>query len=336
MPTAETRRTLVKSAPELWAELSDAEALGRRLESLGEIRITRLEPHTTVAWEGERARGTVRIEPSGFGTRVTLTAESSEPPPPPVGPEPSGPDLSTAPEPWLGPRPSTAAAPEPRPESPEPALAPAVVSAAASARPDPLPEPEEPLDEPAPPSAARGGGFGIPAPRPPSRRSFGRTWLDRFLNRRPTTGAESPEPTGPAESPEPPGPAEPEPPLAESPEPPGSAEPEPAPVEPAPMPAPEPPASEPPEPRPPLDPAAGEPAAVGEPEEARRSGAEALGPEVKADPVAVDHEPEAEPAAVDDEPEADPRSLDAEALDEVLSAVLDDLGAAHHRPFSRG
>jgi hypothetical protein len=28
--------------------------------------------------------------------------------------------------------------------------------------------------------------------------------------------------------------------------------------------------------------------------------------------------------------------LDAEALDALLAGVLDDLGAAHHRPFSRG
>ena len=42
--------------------------------SFGEIRITRLEPESAVAWEGERASGTVRLEPSGWGTRVILTA----------------------------------------------------------------------------------------------------------------------------------------------------------------------------------------------------------------------------------------------------------------------
>ena len=62
-------RTLVKSPPELWAECSDAASLARHLDGFGEIRITRLEPETAVAWEGERARGTVRIEPSGWGTR---------------------------------------------------------------------------------------------------------------------------------------------------------------------------------------------------------------------------------------------------------------------------
>ena len=69
-------RTLVKSPPELWAECSDAAALARHIGEFGEIRITRLEPETSVAWEGEHGSGTVRIEPSGWGTRVTLTAQT--------------------------------------------------------------------------------------------------------------------------------------------------------------------------------------------------------------------------------------------------------------------
>jgi hypothetical protein len=72
----EASRTLVKSPPELWAECSDAGSLARHLGEFGEIKITRLEPETTVAWEGEHASGTVRIEPSGWGTRVTLTAQT--------------------------------------------------------------------------------------------------------------------------------------------------------------------------------------------------------------------------------------------------------------------
>ena len=44
------------------------------LGAFGEIRITRLQPETTVAWEGERASGTVTIEPSSWGTKVTMTA----------------------------------------------------------------------------------------------------------------------------------------------------------------------------------------------------------------------------------------------------------------------
>jgi hypothetical protein len=80
MTDHQASRTLVKSAPELWAECSDAASLARHLGRFGEIRITRLEPETAVAWEGEHVSGTVRLEPSGWGTRVTLTARGSEPP----------------------------------------------------------------------------------------------------------------------------------------------------------------------------------------------------------------------------------------------------------------
>ena len=78
MTEHEASRTLVKSAPELWAECSDAASLARHLDQFGEIRITRLEPETAVAWEGELASGTVRLEPSGWGTRVVLTARAQD------------------------------------------------------------------------------------------------------------------------------------------------------------------------------------------------------------------------------------------------------------------
>jgi hypothetical protein len=73
-----TKRTLVKSPPELWAEVSDLEALAKHLGEFGEIKITRLDPETTVVWEGDRISGTVQLEPSGWGTKVTLTAELAE------------------------------------------------------------------------------------------------------------------------------------------------------------------------------------------------------------------------------------------------------------------
>ena len=73
MISSEVQRTLVKSPPELWTELSDAATLARHLGEFGEIRITKLEPETAVAWEGAAVSGTVRLEPSGWGTRVTLT-----------------------------------------------------------------------------------------------------------------------------------------------------------------------------------------------------------------------------------------------------------------------
>jgi len=85
MPSIQASRRLVKSPPELWAEVSDAASLARHLGDVGEITITRLEPETTVAWEGEHASGTVELAPAGWGTAVTLTAEAdpahdSEPP----------------------------------------------------------------------------------------------------------------------------------------------------------------------------------------------------------------------------------------------------------------
>jgi len=101
MAEPRAQRTLVKSPPELWAEISDVEALARHLGGFGEIRITRLEPETAVAWEGDKVRGTVALEPSGWGTKVTLTAAALEQPP-------------------IAPEPEAVEAPEPAPPEPEP------------------------------------------------------------------------------------------------------------------------------------------------------------------------------------------------------------------------
>jgi hypothetical protein len=92
--SSEVQRTLVKSPPELWAELSDPATLARHLGELGEIRIVRTEPDRAVDWEaaaadGAQTSGRVEIEPSGWGTRVTLSASRAvvEPVPEPE-PEP--------------------------------------------------------------------------------------------------------------------------------------------------------------------------------------------------------------------------------------------------------
>jgi hypothetical protein len=94
MVSSEVQRTLVKSPPELWAELSDPASLARHLGELGEIRITRTEPESTVEWAGEKISGKVSIKPSGWGTNVTLSVSREivvdapaappavEPPPP--------------------------------------------------------------------------------------------------------------------------------------------------------------------------------------------------------------------------------------------------------------
>ena len=79
MPTIEAQRTLVKSPPELWAELSDPTSLARHLGEFGEIRIARVEAETSVEWEAESASGRVELKPSGWGTKVTLTVAREAP-----------------------------------------------------------------------------------------------------------------------------------------------------------------------------------------------------------------------------------------------------------------
>jgi hypothetical protein len=106
MPDQKASRTLVKSAPELWAECSEAASLAKHLGAFGDIRITKLEPETAVAWEGEAARGTVRLESSGWGTRVILTARDTPA-------TPSEPDAEPVPEPELVP-PATTGPPQQR------------------------------------------------------------------------------------------------------------------------------------------------------------------------------------------------------------------------------
>src|SRR4051812_37263559 len=128
MPEIQASRRLVKSPPELWAEVSDAESLAKHLGEFGEITITRLEPETTVAWEGPRASGTVQIEPSGWGTKVTITATPAEVEPVAVEPEPE--PVETEPEP-VEPEP-VAVEPEPEPVAADPgpmAAEPAPISA---------------------------------------------------------------------------------------------------------------------------------------------------------------------------------------------------------------
>ena len=104
MQDLSAKRTLVKSPPELWSELSEIERLAKHLGAFGEIKITRVEPERTVAWEGEGASGTVSIEPSGWGTKVVLTASIE--------------GEARAPEPE--PEPEPAPDPEPEPLAAEP------------------------------------------------------------------------------------------------------------------------------------------------------------------------------------------------------------------------
>jgi hypothetical protein len=77
--SAEVQRTLVKSPPELWTELSDASALTRHLGELGEIRVIQVEPETKVEWEADGASGMVQLKQSGWGTKVTLSVTREGP-----------------------------------------------------------------------------------------------------------------------------------------------------------------------------------------------------------------------------------------------------------------
>lgn len=131
--STEVQRTLVKSPPELWSELSNPDALARHLSELGEVRITSVEPETKVEWEAASASGFVHLKQSGWGTRVTLSVtrvapvaveEPVEPEPVLVAePEPvlvaepeSDPEPIVEPEPVIEPEPIVATEPEPEPQ----------------------------------------------------------------------------------------------------------------------------------------------------------------------------------------------------------------------------
>ena len=74
MPRFEVSRTLVKSPPELWAELGPD-----CLEpALGTVSVEETEPEREMTFTGAGVHGTAVLEPAGWGTKVTLTAETEE------------------------------------------------------------------------------------------------------------------------------------------------------------------------------------------------------------------------------------------------------------------
>src|SRR4029077_13006400 len=113
MISSEVKRPLVKSPPELWAELSDPESLARHLSELGQIRILRSEPESVVEWEGEGVTGAVQLKASGWGTKVTLTA-TRQPPELPAPEAVAEREVAAEPEPEPGPEPVVEPEPEPR------------------------------------------------------------------------------------------------------------------------------------------------------------------------------------------------------------------------------
>jgi hypothetical protein len=166
MEQSRAQRRLVKSPPELWAEVSSEPTLRRHLAEFGEIRITRVDPETTVAWEGERASGTVELAPAGWGTKVVLTAtlalaEAAEPDPSEPEPEPE-----PAAEPEPVPAADPPAEPAPRATRPRPVrrrrrgLLARLFRRRPPAPAAEIPAPGPPVHDPSPPAPA-------PDPSPP-------------------------------------------------------------------------------------------------------------------------------------------------------------------------
>jgi hypothetical protein len=195
----EASRTLVKSPPELWAELSDEASLARHIGKFKDIRITKLEPETAVAWEGERASGTVRLEPSGWGTKVSLSAKVAA----------AGPPADAAPAAAASEQPEAAAPAKPA------AAAPAVSAEAAPAKPA-VAAPPSGAASGAAPGRRRGGLLGrllgwlnppAPAapetPAAPAARAAASAPAEATL----PTPSDPPEPPTPPSAPSPPAPA---------------------------------------------------------------------------------------------------------------------------------
>jgi hypothetical protein len=370
MGTTEVHRTLVKSPPELWAELSDQDALARLLSELGEIRIISTVAESVVHWESDEATGCALIKQAGWGTKVTLRATVTDPER--ITPEAPAAVLAAAPA--SPPAPVTAAhAPPPATPTPmtaaaqrgslQPEQPPAQTAAPPTPQPAPVVSPPTPQPTPvvSPPTRAPDPvAHDTPAEQAeadvpdngtpePTRRGF----LARLFGRR-TPSHEQPDQPAPdgaraadtvAAAPDTPaaasaeddgpqtGSPEPEPvrptalealearfaARAPAPKQEGASQPQPAP-RPEPTPQPQPAPQTEPE-IPPL--AAGtSPAGACAPETASRHGRPPdLSNELRrAEEIAADN---VRAAPTEDQ------------VQEILTGVLDRLGAAHHRPFSR-
>jgi hypothetical protein len=179
MISSEVQRTLVKSPPELWAELSDPGSLARHLGDLGEIRITRVDPEQLVEWKTEDKTGKVQIKPSGWGTRVTLSVEGEIP----QAGTPLAPAHVRAPENAgdTGSEDDCKLEAETMPDAEEPPSAQAGESASDAPAPPPLPEEPEPARE----------LEGDPAWKAKSEHQFAPATTAALASRRPAAGIET-------------------------------------------------------------------------------------------------------------------------------------------------
>jgi len=302
MPEIQAERRIVKSPPELWAELSEIDSLAKRLEEFGEIRITRLEPETTVAWEGDEVSGTVELEASGWGTKVRLTVATAEEARPPAGEraevDPAGEHAARAVDPPGEDEAGTAvddAFEEPLDEIEiaEPFAAQAI---------EPLPRPA-PVPDPAT-AAARAMDASVPPPGAPEPTPHPRPrqgWLGRLLRKRRGTHPVGPEPLAAELGHEVDGEDVPE--VV---------------------------ADDFVEPRAETDPGGNEDVSPADAELTEDAGDES---EANSIDEEIGPRPTAELPGDTGSPASSERSKRVES---VLAMVLDDLGAAHHRPFSRG
>jgi hypothetical protein len=290
MISSEVQRTLVKSPPELWAELSDPAALTAHLGELGElseIRITRVEAEQKVEWQAGATSGTVDIKPSGWGTKVKLTVTRELP----EGETSARSEDSVAPA-------SDAAAADDQPSATLDATNTAEATAEAPPEPETAPEPEAPAPEPEPAPDPEAAGGPEHEPAPASRRGFFARLFRRRHGAQPEHAPTESSPVQDVASDEP----VPEPPVASEPEPRPEADAEP--------PSESEPDAEPDKPAPEEGVRAEQPAQADEPIPSKADGG--ISEEIRA----------AEEVA-------------AEQVTAVLTGVLDRLGAAHHRPFSR-
>ncbi len=291
MPSTEVQRTLVKSPPELWAELSDPASLARHLGELGEIQLTRVEPESAVEWEAENVKGSVQLKASGWGTKVTFSLTREMPERAIAEPEPT----AIEPEPAIGEAMHSEAVPE------QVAAEPETVAPEAAMREPAVPEP--PAPELAEPELAERESTG--EPKPPARRGF---FARLFRRWRAEPAAELPDPT--AEAPEP------------ATEMPGSI-------------------TDPAEPR------VAEPVVEAPKEDLPEASAAAAESPAQA-PTIEPHRESQSPtthkplaATTENGPDlaAELAAMEQAMVEQdtaLLMAVLDRLGAAHHRPFSRG
>jgi hypothetical protein len=284
MISSEVQRTIVKSPPELWAELSDPTALARHLGELGEIRIIKAKPEQSVEWEAEAAKGKVELQPSGWGTKVTLSVTLDMPDG--CGPDAGQEDSREQADPAVEAQASTEPKPQVEPEgaredpgaaSEPPAAEPELETAAPEAREQVAPEPV--IAEPAP----KLGFFARLFRRRATTAALAAGTAAVSIESQPITAAAQ---TAGADS----------------------------------LPAAE---------------------AVAEPEVASAEQEAAPDPELAPDPAADPEMPqgsEAEPsqpaADLAAELAAGEEAIAAQTT-ELLTAVLDRLGSAHHRPFSR-